>query len=74
MPVLLFSNQEEQEEFEKWVNDNPTVIRLIEEGTINNAIYEHIINNARHDRMVRENELKNIAIAFGLYREWRKLS
>ena len=74
MPILLFSNQEEQEKFEEWVNDNQTVIRLVEEGTINNAIYEHILNNARRDRMDRENEIKNIAIAFGLYRRWRKLS
>lgn len=50
------------------------VIRLVEEGTINNAIYEHILNNARYDRMDRENGIRNIAIAFGLYRRWRKLS
>ena len=74
MPILLFSNQEEQEKFEEWVNDNQTVIRLVEEGTINNAIYEHILNNARYDRMDRENGIKNIAIAFGIYRRWRKLS
>ena len=73
MPILLFSNQEEQEKFEEWVNDNQTVISLVEEGTINNAIYEHILNNARYDRMDRENGIKNIAIAFGLYRRWRKL-
>lgn len=70
----MFSNQEEQEKFEEWVNDNQTVIRLVEEGTINNVIYEHILNNARYDRMDRENEIKNTAIAFGLYRRWRKLS
>lgn len=72
MPILLFRNEVEQEEFELWVNDNPAVIKLIEEKLENNAIFEHILIKANHDVFVREQGIKEIAISYGLYKEWGK--
>ena len=72
MPILLFHNKNEQEKFEKWVNDNSFLIKLIEEKLVNNAIYEHILSKARLDGINDESEIKKIAISFGLYKEWRK--
>lgn len=72
MPILLFRNEVEQEEFELWVNDNPAVIKLIEEKLENNAIFEHILIKANHDGFVREQGIKEIAISYGLYKEWGK--
>lgn len=72
MPILLFRNKMEQEEFEVWVNDNSDVIKLIEEKLENNAIFEHILIKANRDGYVREQGIKEIAISYGLYKEWGK--
>lgn len=70
MPILLFRNQMEQEEFELWVNDNPAVIKLVEEKLENNAIFKHILIKANRGVFVREHGIKEIAISYGLYKEW----
>lgn len=72
MPILLFCNKEEQEEFELWVNDNSTTIKLVEGKLADNAIYEHILSKAKHDGIDGEYGIKGIAVAFGMYKAWGK--
>ena len=72
MPILLFRNEEEQGEFESWVDDNPDIIELVEEKLANSAIYEHILSKAKHDGIDEEHGIKGIAVAFGLYNIWGK--
>lgn len=72
MPILLFHNKMEQEEFEIWVDNNPDVIKLVEEKLEHNAIYKHILSKANHDGVVNEHGIKQTAISYGLYKEWGK--
>lgn len=70
IPILLFRNEKEQKEYETWVNDNQDRIKYIEEKLSDNAIYAHIISKATCDGRDRTQGIRDIAIAFGLYKEW----
>lgn len=70
MPILLFRNKMEQEEFELWVNNNPAEIKLVEQNLENNAIFEHILIRANHDGFAREDGIREIAISYRLYKKW----
>lgn len=70
MPILLFRNEVEQERFEKWAIENHQQVKFIEDKLSNNAIYEHILSVARHEGIDKNHGIRDIAVAFGLYKEW----
>ena len=71
MPVLLFRNKKEQQDFEKWVDNNgEDIIKTIEDNLSSNAFYEHILSNALQEGFNRKQRIKDTAVAFCLYKKW----
>ncbi|MCR2048211.1 hypothetical protein NSB25_13035 [Acetatifactor muris] len=72
MPIMIFEHEEERKNFEEWFlsvdRELKQSIRLkVEED----AIIQHIVRKEKRDAKP-EPGVKDVALAFALYKRWRK--